>query len=250
MSYFRTTDFFTEISKGLVPKHTDYSAFGINDDIDTATTPEDIWVNSGLFVPPTTNRIHDIVSSNANDTSAGTGARTVKVYGVTANGLENETVTLNGVTPVSTTKSYYDIYILHINTAGSGNTNAGIITATAQTDSTVTAAIAANGYNTSRKAIRYIPTGHKGYLYSFDAGMQQTTAGSSALVYLLTKESGGVWLARHIHSLNNSGNNFENQDFKAPIVLNAGTWVKIQCSSVSQNNTLIQGGFELILVQD
>lgn len=244
------SDYFTDVAKGLVYKTQDYSAFGINDDIDTASIPEDIWSYGGIFVPPTTFRIHNIVSTSANDTSAETGARIVHVYGVTSSGLENETIIMNGLTPVSTTKEYIDIYIFHIDTAGSSNTNAGQITATAQTDGTITASINVNGYNTSRKAIRYIPTGYTGYLYDFDGGMQQATASSSADVYLLTKFDGEVWLSRRFHGLSNSGNSHEKDDFKVPIVLPAGSWVKIQCTSVTNNNTKVQGGFNMILVQD
>jgi len=250
MAFLHNTDWFTEVAKGKVPKHQDYSGSGVNKDVDTGSTPEDIWLTGGVFVPPTTYRIHNIVSASANDTAAGTGARTVHVFGVTANGLENEVISMNGVTPVPTTKSYKDIYELHIDTCGAGNTNAGIITATAVTDATVTASIQVDGLNTSRKAIRYIPTGYTGYLYDWNAGMEHATAGNSAGVYLQTKYDGEAWLSRGYHSLSNSGASYEIEHFKTPLVLPADTWVKIQCTSVSANNTLIQGGFNLMLKQN
>jgi hypothetical protein len=249
MSYFRDTDFFLSLSKGEIANHSDYSAFGINQDVDTGT-PEDIWLNGGTFTPPTTYRVHNIASASANDTSAGTGARTVKVYGVVSTGLAEETITMNGTSNVATVNSYSDIYRMYILTAGSGETNAGAITATAVTDATVTCTIPTGGLNTCRKCIRLIPPGYTGYIYDFQAGMSQATASSFADVYLMTKESGGVWLSRRYHSLNNSGSSVEFDEFKVPLKLTEGTWVKVRCTSVTNNNTLVQAAINLILVKN
>lgn len=250
MAYLKNRDFYLEISKGNVPKHSDYGCFGINGDVDTATTPEDIQDAGGIFVPPTTYRIHAIVSNSANDTSAGTGARTVQIFGVVSTGLAEETIILNGVTPVNTVNSYSDIYRMVIYTSGSGLTNAGIITATAATDATVTISIQVNGYNASRRAIRLIPPGYKGYLNSWKGAMTQSTASNTALLYLLTKTSTGIWISRGLHSLTNTGSSHEEDIFKIPLLLSAGEWVKVQCTSVSANNTLVQCDINITLVQD
>ena len=111
-----------------------FREFGYNDDIDTTTAPEDIWSGGGLWVPPTQARVHDLVSTDAADTS------TVAVYGLTSwQGTEEfELVTLNGTTPVSTTNSWV---VIHRMVIASGAINVGAITATAQTDATVTARI-------------------------------------------------------------------------------------------------------------
>lgn len=138
MSYLRNVDFLLEVAKGNVPKHSDYSVTGFNSDIDSGTTPETICGGGGVFTPPTTYRIHDIVSTSANDTAAGTGLRTVRIYGVTSSGFETEDKTMNGLTNVPTTKSYIDIYDIVPLTFGSGGTNAGVITATAAAPGTVT----------------------------------------------------------------------------------------------------------------
>lgn len=247
MTYLARRDFFVEIARNNVPEMQDYSGFGLNEDVDTGTTPEDVWTTGGVFVPPTTNRIHAIVSTSANDTSAGTGARTVKVYGVTTAGLANEVVTLNGVTPVNTVNSYLDIYIMYVNTAGSGATNVGAITATAATDATVTIIIQANGLNTSRKSIRLIPTGFRGLLFDWSCAMQQNTASSFASMALQTMQPSGVFITRSFMFLNNTGDSSAYLEFKVPLVIEAGTWVRTRCTSVTNNNTLIRAGFNLIL---
>lgn len=247
---FPRKDFYLEIAKGNVPKHIDYGFFGINEDIDVATYPQDIWSSGGIFTPPTTYRIHDIVSVSANDTAAGTGARTLRIYGVVSNGLADEIITLNGVTPVSTVNLYSDIYRMVIFTSGSGLTNAGIITATSATDGTVTAAIHVNGYNASRKGIRLIPPGYKGYIHDWQTSMTQSIATNSAINYLITKTSTGLWISRSVQTLFNSGASSLKIEYKTPLLLLAGEWVKVQCANVSANNTTIQCNVNLTLVQD
>lgn len=248
MAYIKNRDFYLELSKGNVVNHSDYSAYGINLDIDSATVPEDIWYNGGIFVAPTTYRVHDIVSSSVSDTAAGTGMRNIKVYGVVAGGLASETIVLNGTTNVPTVNSYSDIYLMEGATWGSDLFNVGSISATAQTDATVTAYITVNN-NATKKAIRLIPPGYTGYLYDFQAGMQQATASSFAEVYLFIKEGTG-WVPKTVHLLSNTSNTVEIDLFKAPRKLTAGTWIKAQCTSVTNNNTLVHASFNLILVKN
>lgn len=241
-------DFYLEVQKGNITGTIDYSAFGINPDIDIATVPEDISVAGGVFVPPTTYRVHDITSASANDTAAGTGARTLKIYGVTSAGLESETITMNGAANVPTTKAYSDIYRMYVETAGGGYTNAGIITATAQVDATVTCSIIVDGFNSCRKCIRLIPPGYTGYLFDFSAAMYCATAGSYADCYLLRGSNYNILRPAAYHSLSNTGSSNETDEFKAPLVLASGEWVKARTTVVSNNNTLVQARFNLILV--
>lgn len=249
MAFLRASNYFFEVSKGNVPGHLDYSAHGINDDVDTAAA-EDVFTSGGIFTPPTTFRVHNIASSSANDTSAGTGARTIRIHGVTSSGLEEEVITMNGVSNVATTKAYQDIYRMYIVTTGSGLTNAGTITATAQTDATVTITIGVNGFNAARRAIRYIPTGYTGYILDFTAGMQQNVASTSADVNLLIKYPSETWQTVAYIGLINTGSSAQTLDLKIPRVLPAGSWVKAQCTSVSNNNTKIKADFNLIIVAD
>ena len=86
MSYIPASDYALEVGKGNVAGVTTEHKFGRNSSIGTATAPEDVWDAGGLWVPPTAARIHDIVSSSANDAgilvSSGTatgGSRTTLV---------------------------------------------------------------------------------------------------------------------------------------------------------------------------
>lgn len=70
-----------------------------------------------------------VASSSANDTSAGTGARTVRVTGVnTSFATFTEDVTMNGQTSVNlVTANVLAIHEIEVLTAGSGLVNAGVI---------------------------------------------------------------------------------------------------------------------------
>lgn len=84
----------------------------------------------------------DLTSSSANDAAAGTGARTVKVYGLDANyKFATETVTLNGQTAVTTTGTFYRVFGIQVITTGTGRKNAGDIYAVKTTTSTWTSGV-------------------------------------------------------------------------------------------------------------
>ena len=81
-----TLDFYTEVSKGLVPKHSLVHKFGHNLDIDTDSDPETIWSTGGLYVFPSSADTLKIISNDVDDNGTGTtGALTIKVQGLDAN---------------------------------------------------------------------------------------------------------------------------------------------------------------------
>lgn len=129
--------------------------FGHATDCDL-NTPTDIWdgadgvLSTDIWVPPTTARTHQIKSSSENDAAAGSGVRTLKVYGLTDWDTPeiNETVTLNGTNDVATTNDYVIIHRMQAQTWGAGGVAAGNITATADTDATITAIIPASNNQT------------------------------------------------------------------------------------------------------
>lgn len=88
-------------------------------------------IRSTTYTEQTTNAQRSISSSSANDSSAGTGARTVMItyYDQTGAGPYYETITMNGTTAVNTVAT--DICFvekMEMVTVGTGGTNAGTIT--------------------------------------------------------------------------------------------------------------------------
>src|SRR3972149_2497177 len=91
-----------EVAFGAVPGHTRVSALGSNPDVDTGTLPEDVWDGGGLYPFMTAATFLEVLSSSVNDSAAGTGARTITLFGLNASYVPvNQVITLNGVTPVA-----------------------------------------------------------------------------------------------------------------------------------------------------
>ena len=145
ISRVRTSEpFELQVSRGQISYHNLQFKFGYNAAV--GNSKETIWSQGGLYAYPPSASVMTVSSSNTNDTSAGTGARTVEVFGLDADYNEiNEVVTLNGQNPVNTTKSYLRINRGIVRSAGSGGQNAGIIYAGT---GTVTLGVPANMYLT------------------------------------------------------------------------------------------------------
>jgi hypothetical protein len=148
MSFYGNTDGL-EVAKGNVPGHSQIFKFGKALDCDSGV-PTDIWdgadgvTSTDIWVPPTVARVHNLASSSdADNGGTATGMLTVRIFGLTDwdTAEVTEDVTLNGTANVATVNSYVIINGMRGLTFGSGETNAGIITATAVTDATITAAI-------------------------------------------------------------------------------------------------------------
>lgn len=93
-------------------------------------------IRATAYTEQSTNAQRSMSSASVNDTSAGTGARTVVItyYDASGNGPFTETITLNGTTAVNTVSTTICfIESMVITTVGSGGTNAGVITLFAST---------------------------------------------------------------------------------------------------------------------
>ncbi len=123
--------------------------FGRIPDIDSGDTNEDIWDGTGAYAGwLAANTAMTVSSSSANDTEVGTGARTVKIFGLVENSDGDWVATrkkknLDGQTAVNLTNSYIRIYRAYITGTGSGDENAGTIYVGS---GTVTTGVPANVY--------------------------------------------------------------------------------------------------------
>lgn len=120
------TDFLFQVQLGNVEGFELVSISGQSDDVDE--TFEDLTPTGGTQEFPTSAETWEIVSTDANDTSAGTGARTVAILSLDANYVEQTTpVTLDGLTPVTISNTHLRSRSALVLTAGSdvSNTNIG-----------------------------------------------------------------------------------------------------------------------------
>lgn len=178
-----STDFLLEVRKGNIPNHTVNGFIGHADALTTsfATVWDDF--GSGLKVYQSSAVVMTLSSADADDTAAGSGARTVLVSGLDTNWQAiSETVILDGQTPVSTVNSYRRILDLTVLTAGATGENEGIIYAgTGAVASGVPATVeiciffdttTGHGINAAHAGSFTIPDGQTGYVTQITATVE------------------------------------------------------------------------------
>lgn len=242
-------EFYMEVAKGTVSGHEAVIVVGHNPDCDSAAV-ETIWEAGGLYVAPTVARTHQVVSTDANDTSAGTGARTVSVSGLDTSYLPvSETVILNGVSNVATSNTYLRINDFSVATAGSGAGNAGVITATADTDATVTAHIAI-GHNVAQQAVYTVPSGKTAFVVrgwgSVTRGVGSSFQGE---IQLRTGVLGVLEQLTFILGMTDTGTSAIQHPIPLPFPVSQTVDLCLGFD-VSVNDVALSGGFDLILVDN
>lgn len=155
--------------------------FGRNNDIDIGT--EDIWRAGGLIVWQTAAQTLSLVSDSADDTAAGTGARSVTVVGLNGSLAEiTETVATAGLVAATTTNKFLRVYRAYVASAGTyaGTTaggNLGNINATYSTTGNPAFIIAhdgTRGLGQTQSAFFTVPAGMKAYIAFIDIQIDAT----------------------------------------------------------------------------
>jgi len=159
-------------------------------DVTTASTALAV-VRRTAYTEPASNAQRSIVSASANDSSAGTGARTVQIQYCTVAGVCGlfETVTLNGTTAVNTVATNI-CYIekMLVMTVGSTASNVGIISLKAATSGGgVTVGTIAATDNRTFWGHHYVDSGKTMNISGVSVSHSGTTVGS-----------GGVFIIRAI----------------------------------------------------
>lgn len=173
-------DYYQDVARGLVEGQTLWNKFGYNSDIDIGT--ETIWSTGGLLTKLTTPTTLSIVSTSSNDTSGGTGANSIIVYGIDSTRVaRTEVVTMNGLTPVVTATTWLGINRMAIYLSGSGATNAGKITATAVSGGSVQGEIPATE-GTTQTGFFFVQTGHTALMDWIFININKVIAGTTPVV--------------------------------------------------------------------
>lgn len=246
-----------EIARGNVEGQAGVNKFGANIQVDSGVTA-DVWdggATSGvslLWVAPTQARIHDIVSTSANDAAAGIGANTLRVHGLTDwdTAEVTEDITMNGLTNVPTTNSYVIIHRLEVLTKGATGASVGTITATAQTDNTITAQIRASQGQT-QMAIYGVPSTQKAYMGMWYASIARAV-GAAGIHLLFNPEPGDEiinFLTKHTIGLETTGTSALVIPYYIPKKFDGPGIIKIQAQSTI-NGLDVSAGFDLVLVDN
>jgi hypothetical protein len=216
--------------------------------VGTSTTT--LWSQNTIYTYLSTAAVMQISSSSANDAAAGTGARTVAIYGLDANYNQiNETVTLNGQTAVNTTNSFLRVFHLAVVTAGSGEAAAGTIYAGT---GTVTAGVPAVVYgvytsgNGSTACIWTVPAGYTAYITNYSAGYGNAiTAYGTA--FLAVRPFGSVFDTASQVRVSNGSQGWIT--FNYPILVEEKSDIEIRANSTTASANVV-AEFQIVYVKN
>lgn len=264
MTFIPQRDFNLEVSKGNITGHTTVNKFG-RAPTGVQTTATDIWDRAtaaplqSIWIAPTQARIHAIVSDDIDDSDSGgvnpqsTGARTIRVYGLTGWGTAevSEDIIMDGTTAVNTSNSYVIIHRMKVLTAGSSAINEGAITATAATDGTVTAQMNDNEGQT-QMAIYGIPSTQTAYMTCFYGTVNKSSAAAGTVNFsLLVNEDANtdvdLFIIKNTRGLQSTGQSSDEWCFKPHFKIAGPAIIKVQ-GRASANDIEASAGFDLILV--
>ena len=172
-----------------------------NPEIDTATVPEDVWNGGGLYTgfPTASPEQFEVLSDDPVDTSAGTGAQTVRFFYFDddynlfdANGdFLFFDVSMNGTTGVSVgNPTGMRIWRGKVLTSGSGQTNAGGITCRWKTTTAAVFAIIPATFGQTSLSNFTIPEGYTGYLKQYSVTMDDSPSTNRAEMAIVIRDFG------------------------------------------------------------
>ena len=246
----RPSDYKHEVALGRRQGSTLWNKFGYNTDVDTGTEVVASW--GGTFTPMTTARTLSIVSTSTADDDGSTGANSVIVYGIDANReAQTVVVTMDGTTPVVTTETWLGVNRIAIYISGSGQVNAGTITATATTDATTQGQIPA-GEGTSQQCIFFTQANHQALAEWLSVSLIRFGSGTEPLVtlkaWVYSAVSGSKYEVARMYldaSLNN------HQELIPPLPFPVGEqscfWLE---ATTTRDNTSVNARFSLIEHKD
>lgn len=226
-------DFNLEVLRGNVSGHAMVSIFGHDEDLDSTKTTVAPSLSTTNIDQSALAGTVDVASTDANDTSDGSGLRTVLLTGLDASGIiQTETIIMNGQTEVTSANSYSAVNGLKAITVGAGNVNAGTLWAG---NGTFTAGVPATRYfsmnplfNKALTAYYVIPAAKT--LFFRQLVLTVATANKDVDFFIEKSSDGSVWFTEAVFGM-------ESGDFQSNIIdmpgLVAGTHVRIEGQSAA-----------------
>lgn len=248
-------DWVYQMLTGTVLSDGRVATLGYNPDNDTATVPEDIWYGASLgilngidhkLIPIPTSAVGmEVVSDNANDTSAGTGARSITVnYLTTGYVIASAVITMNGITPVAMPTT-----VLRINSvtdlvcgANPRGVNAGNISIRATGGLGATYSYMAAGSGIAQTSMYTVPVGRTYDILAILLSVHQVDTSSRAGTFSLSVANSAGRTIKGLFFGVASGTNYVHHANGLPITsipATFDTW--LTCENVSANNTAVTG---------
>jgi hypothetical protein len=243
-------DYGTAVGVGIIANQSRVTALGHNPNIPLAQAAADVWEGGGDYPFLTTASQLEVLSSSANDTAAGTGARTVLISGLSSTyAIISEVITLNGVTPVTTVNSYLRVNIFTTTSSGSGKVNAGDLTLRVISGGS-TQSIARAGFGFGRNAIYTVPAGNtlfvQSIVFTISASDPKTTTGCEFAIKQISS-TGNARIPLTFQILSTTPYRHE---AKFGIVLTEKTDFIIRVTTTGQINSNVTAAMEGVLINN
>jgi len=155
------------IAMGHIAGHSSFRGFGQRQTLSAVVSGDDIWEGTATTcpLPPDAGDLMSIVSTSANDTSAGTGVRSVDIHYLDPSGnSQSIVVATNGLTAVDTGILMRFVQSIHSETVGSNGTAVGTISIYKTGSVATVYNVIVPGGNMSLNAARMIPLGKIFYM--------------------------------------------------------------------------------------
>jgi hypothetical protein len=246
-------DWGVEVARGNTAGMRVFTIPGRKNSISTTVLDDITQVPATTVLPDPGGIQMEVVSSSANDAAAGTGAQSVDIHYLDSVGVEQEeTVTMDGLTPVNTVGLDFDkIQWMHTKTVGA-NVNGvavGNISLRDTTGATTYEYIGAGG-NQSLSCRYHVPTGYTGFILGWDASgiTKEVDLRLRATVERFDRTLvPGVFLFQDAIVLNDATSGW--QPFKVPPLIPAGATVKISGISAAAGGDA-GASFDVLLIAD
>ena len=241
-------DYFEQIALGKVTDVSSVYKFGRNSLV--GGTEEIIWNGGDEYFYPSSALAMELLSDNANDTVAGTGARVVRVFGLDENWLPQfEDVNTNGTTPVSLVNTYRRVFRAFVVSSGSPNslTGANLGDVTIRTVAGANnQAIILTGEGQTLMAMYTVPAGYKALLWGVSA-----TVGKRKHAYtkLKFRSCNSVDCPFTTKATRNLYQNAFTQKYKIPIVIEEMTDIVFTGENVDSGNIEVSAAFQIELIK-
>lgn len=250
-----TEDLALQIARGQIAGHSASFRFGWANSIGTNPQTISTVVTAGnVYAYPAAATQMKVSSGSANDTSAGTGARTILVVGLDSNYVtQSEVITLNGQTQVTTVNSYLRITYTELLTTGSGNAQAGIIyigtgSATLGVPQTAIYWQSEPSYNNWSLAGFTVPAGYTAFITSYTITSQSATANINVSLGLVLYEFGKTNAEYQSTARLTSNGNFD-RHFDVPYKIDEKCDVELRAWASTGSAVNVTGEIQYILVQ-
>ena len=210
---------------------------------------EDVWSVGGNLQYLTSAQTLSVVSTDATDSSIGTGAQTIIISGLN-NGFSpiTETVNLNGLTPVITANRFLRVSRMVVDDSGTNGVNAGDIIATATGAGTIQAQIDTDlGANVA--TFITIPDGFYGMVTAIQAGAEGV---DSILVDFQLREQRKGFNVIFRSAIPAGNNTFVDlMRFRSPVLIKPHSDIKVRAiRSTPGGDTTVSAGIHLYLIDE